>query len=380
MSVLCLDRALFSKDLDVLRESTDINWLNISTTKLKKIQEPWVDPEYRQQTLFYRHLKYEMRPENRDRLLTFARAFLQECQRLHGISAVVSANVDYWQEESVKVACRQLNIPFLVLCRENYVTTFTVSWLINHFIVAEFQYEGVGLAVFSDSTKCAFLQSGAVKPAQISVTGAPRYDRWREMPASPPAQRYVTLISFAAPIYLAPNVFAEVANLFQRLAFAEKEGLIWIVKCKKGNEHEGINRSFPELERAGVQVSWDIDLPVLLQSSRVVVGYNSMAITEALLTDAHIVIPNWGQCMLRSDMVLFDPADELVRECVTFASSLEEMERLIKEMSAAPVVCSPERRRRRHELFSRQVYLPEDKSSADLISTFVKSHIGRAKA
>src|SRR5207302_348167 len=70
-TVLCLDRALFSKDLDELRKSGRLNWLTVNSTKLKHAQERWVLPGYRQQTFFHQMFKRDLSPKTREILLTF---------------------------------------------------------------------------------------------------------------------------------------------------------------------------------------------------------------------------------------------------------------------------------------------------------------------
>src|SRR4051812_26918656 len=57
ITVLCLERSQFIKDIEELRLRTDINWITLSSTRVKARQELWVPEADRQQSYFSVWLK-----------------------------------------------------------------------------------------------------------------------------------------------------------------------------------------------------------------------------------------------------------------------------------------------------------------------------------
>ncbi len=122
-TILAMDRGQFAKDIEAMRQRTALNWATISASHMRKAQENWVSAPARQQTYFTRSLRHEHR-DLLPLLAAFGLAFLEAASARTPIAAVLSANVDYWQDEAIKIACSTLGIPFLVLCRENR----TIPW------------------------------------------------------------------------------------------------------------------------------------------------------------------------------------------------------------------------------------------------------------
>src|SRR4051812_35869238 len=131
-TVLCLERSQFIKDIEELRRFTALNWVTLNAVRLKNRQEAWVPAELRQQGYISAWLQEERWREVRAVLQEFGVALLREALRTHRVDAVASANIDYWQDETIKLACTELGIPFIVLCRENYTIPWTVPWMHDH--------------------------------------------------------------------------------------------------------------------------------------------------------------------------------------------------------------------------------------------------------
>ncbi|HVZ01633.1 MAG TPA: hypothetical protein VHA35_19155 [Dongiaceae bacterium] len=380
-TVLCLDRSQFIKDIEELRRFTALNWVTLNAVRLKTRQEAWVPPQDREQGYLSTWLKEERAQALRPILAEFGTALLEEAGRTARIDAVATANIDYWQDETIKLGCNALGIPFLVLCRENYTIPWTVPWMHDHLAKARFRFEGAGLAVFSEATKGAFAP-GFDDPNDIWVTGAPRYDRWLDLkPLPESAKNHLSLITFNDPGYMAENVFVEVAGVFDRVARAERAaGRVWMVKCKKKGDRDEI------LERLGTRgdspLTFEYDVPLfeLYPRSRVVVGYNSLALVEAMLTDAPVVVPCWGETRAPRKDLLIDYDDALVQSVVTFARSPAELADLLQQAArGAPLKSgTPEQRR---ALFAAHLHVPEAGGSASAaVERFVRHYIARARS
>jgi hypothetical protein len=358
LTVLCLERSQFIKDIEELRRLTDLNWVTLNAVRLREQQEPWVPEAARQQGYFSAWLKESEQTQIRATLVAFAVALLQEAQRNMTVDAVATANVDYWQDESIKLACRQLGIPFLVLCRENYTIPWTVPWMHEHIAKSRFHFEGAGLAVFSQHTKDAFVPAFS-DPNDIWVTGAPRYDRCLNLSPLPDAERtYLSLVSFNDPGYRAVNTFLEVAEIFDRVAQSDAHPqLTWLVKCKKRGDREEVLRRVGVKGDSRLQFEYDTPLFELFPRSRIVIGYNSLALIEALLTDAPIVVPCWGDARDERQNVMLDYNDPLTCRVVTFANSPEDFADLLRQAANGGKLKTGILQDRR-DLFCAHLHLP----------------------
>ena len=357
-TVLCLERSQFIKDIEELRSRTSLNWVTLSAVQLRAQQERWVPEADRLQGSFSTWLKEPRAAHLRPILECFGVALLQEAQRTMQIDAVVAANIVYWQDEAMKVACRSLGIPFLVLCRENYTIPWTVPWHHDFLAQTRFRFEGAGMAVFSEATKRAVAPSFDSSD-DIWVTGAPRYDRWLDLPARPDGEKkHISLITFNDPGYMAVNTFLETAAVFDRMARADTQhALTWLVKCKKRSDKAEVLASLGA--KADVHLKFEYDTPLfeLYPRSRIVIGYNSLAMVEAMLTDAPVVVPCWGEARAERKNLLLDYNDPLTQRVITFAQSPEDLANLIDRAARGEklLVGSPEDRR---ALFEAHVHLP----------------------
>ncbi len=382
-TVLCLERSQFIKDIEELRRLTDLNWVTLNAVRLKERQEFWVPEADRQQGYFSTWLKEERGGHLRPILEKFAVALLEEAQRNVRIDAVATANIDYWQDEAMKLGCAKLGIPFLVLCRENYTIPWTVPWMHEHLAKARFHFDGAGLAVFSQATKDAFAP-GFDNPDDIWVTGAPRYDRWLHMdPLPDSAKNHLSLITFNDPGYMAAHTFLEVAEIFDRVARAERHaGLTWLVKCKKRGDRKEVLDRVGSLDGSPLQFEYDTPLFELYPRSRVVIGYNSLALVEAMLTDAPVVVPCWGETRAPRKDLLLDYEDPLTRKVVNFADTPEMFADMLTRTARGELLHTGTREERL-DLFKVHLRLPgvdEGPATASAATeAFVRHYVERAK-
>jgi hypothetical protein len=378
-TVLCLDRSQFIKDIEELRRFTDLNWVTLNAVKLKTRQEAWVPPADREQGYLSTWLKEERGRAIRPILTAFGTALLEGANRRMRIDAVATANIDYWQDETIKLGCNALGIPFLVLCRENYTIPWTVPWMHEHLAKSRFRFEGAGLAVFSQATKDAFAP-GFDDPEDIWVTGAPRYDRWLELkPLAAAEKNHLSLITFNDPGYMAQNAFGEVAEVFDRVAMADRHpDLVWLVKCKKKGDRDEILERLGHGETPALKFEYDTPLFDLFPRSRIVIGYNSLALVEAMLTDAPVVVPCWGETRAPRKNLLIDYADPLAQSVMNFAQSPAELAELIARAAAGEKLKTGSTEARR-ALFAAHLHVPETGTASQAVERFVHYYIDRAR-
>jgi hypothetical protein len=375
-TVLVCRRSQFSKDVAELALRTKINFPSISAVKVRTFQEPWVAEADRQQTFFSTILR-ERGGALRETLQAFGVAFLQEASRRTPIDAVMVANLDYWQDEALKLGCMALGIPFLVLCRENYTIPWTVPWLHDNFSKANFLFDGAGVACFSEETKRAILP-GMRNPDDLWVTGAPRYDRWLNLTPLAEAERsYISLITFNQPGYGAQDLFGDILTMFADAAAACGNSAIkWLVKCKKRADMDDVKARLAQASDS-LEFSFDVPLFELFPKSRLVIGYNSLALIEALLTDAPIVLPWWGQAKVARSDLLLNPDDPATDAVFHIANSPDEFKALLARAAAGEDLRRGTAEQRR-AIFSYHLHVSEGGNASQAVEAFIRHYVARS--
>lgn len=375
-TVLCLDRALFRKDVAELRKRLQFNFPTLSAVAVKKAQEAWIPPQWRRQTFFAGYLDGPL-GKSKALLRQFGVGVLRQAGKTHRIDAVLSANTDYWQDEAIRMGCQQLGIPFLTLCRENYLWPTEVTIVQLQYKLAGFHFHGAGTAVASEATRAALAATGSFEQRSIWLTGWPRFDAWKDAKTVDFASRdTVVLFSYADPMYLAPENFSDVLNCFVELAARYGETTRFVLKVKKKNEIEPLMVQFPKLRTPAITVVSDEPLPDLLGRSKVAIGYNSTTLLEALLSGAAVIVPAWSDSKRRLEDSGLNFARETDRQVAFFPESPDELIACASDVLTGkllPIGSKEERYAR----FSQYSHVDETKSSSECVDEFLRHYIGR---
>jgi hypothetical protein len=377
-TVLYLDRALFRKDVEEMQARTAINFVGISTTKVKRILERWVPPVGRDQTYFTKMLETNLYHLKKT-LEAFGVAFLTEATVARRIDAVMAGNTDYWQDEAIKLACERLGIPYLVLARENYVTGYDYTMVTERMAKAKFKFRGDGVAVFSARSKRAFEHTGAFVDANIAVTGAPRFDKWAEVPTIPEAERnLMILLSYAAPLYMGEDNFRQVTAMFVEAAAQAPAHHEYLLKVKKRSDADIVHDNSPGLEKTKVRVIWDDPLYDLYPRARAVIGFNTLAALEGLLADVPVIVPTWGDALREPTALLIRYDDPIDQAAIYFPKSPEEFKALLRQASEGTLRSKGNLAERR-ACFSQRIYLPENSTSSREVEKFILANLATSK-
>lgn len=370
--VLVLDRLYFTKDVAELTDRGALSYPKLQTHVLSMVQATWLPERLCEQISYVPRT----RPEDAAAWATcnlYAEDVIRRWQRRSGVAAVLASNVDYWQHEAFRTACRSLGIPFLVLCQEVQTLPFTYRYSIKLYQDADFRFSGTAVAVFEKRTADMLVESGCCTPAQVAVTGAPRLDPWFDEHRPRPEKSCVTLLAFDGEQYFAPETYLSALAVFAEQSMSRASpGMSYVLKCK---DAEDMDRARAHL--AGVVhdlvLTHDWPLPDLLARSRLVMGYNSLAIIEALLSDAHLVIPQWSDSLRPSEGQNIDPADPSLRSQFEFLDSAEDWRRAL-EKAVTSGFRVPDRNERL-ALLSRWFHLPQPGSATQTVEQFILSHL-----
>lgn len=331
-TIVALYRPLFSKDLIELRGRTDLNWVYLNNEFLGHVQSAWCPPEMRFQTK-YQTFRDEAHSAAWQALQSFGDELITALRRRFPIDAVMTSHIDYWQAEGIRLGAKKANIPFLGLCREHMCLPIEQKSVTRYY--TGFKYEGNSIAVFGESTRKIFIDSGACTPDQLVVTGPPRLDLWRDIDTTGSVLRRIVLLSYRDPDYRAPRSFLEVLDLFLAAAASSKNGDVeFVVKAKNPQDADEI-RGIAGARASYVTIDHKVPLTELLPTARMIVGFNSLSLLEAQFCHGQTVIPYWGDAERDDEELMFTPSDPQTARAILFPESPEQLTALLADAACS---------------------------------------------
>lgn len=333
-TLLVMNRAVLSSDIRAVAARSSLNFATVSAARFEALTAGVVPKEEQVQTFF--NPTYWTGPAaRREKLKAITRAFLDRVDARIGFDAIVVANTDYWQDEAVKDACREMGKRFIVLCRENYAVPLEQKLLDDRIKETGFAFEGDAVAVASDITRDTMLATGAFKPGSVHTIGWPRFDSWLDPPATPPEDRkLITLVAYQEPLYLAPKNFDDVLHAFVAAAKASGAPGRFCIKLKKMGHLSALLKACPALLFSGVKIHTKRPLDDLLRQSSVVIGYNTTGILEGYLTDCAVIVPWWADAPRTHDDCLVTMDADLDLATTYFPESADALKALIADALA----------------------------------------------
>lgn len=374
ISVLCLGRESFVKDIKELRARTRLNFPMV-VGGFTRFQMGWTPPAMQVQTFYQAY-----RGADRERALAksrqYARSLIMYASRRKPIHAVLSANFDYWQDAGFKMACQELAIPFLVLSREHPVIPKVCDMVVDWYRRARYRFEGSAIAVAGPSTREVLIRAGGIcDPDQIVMTGLPRFDAWLNVDSSRASDQraLVTLLTFTEGYY-ADDTFKEVLRVFCEAAQRHRHaGVQFLVKTKDMDDTLALRRLVQAMKCSEVVCTHERELFDVLPDSRLVINYNSLSLVEAAMANAPIVIPAWGECQDRGPQAMYSAEEPAVARVAKFAYTPEQLgEAIAGSLTAAPAGVD---REARAAFVNHFVYLPAQSSCSAAFEQFVLRHI-----
>jgi hypothetical protein len=94
-------------------------------------------------------------------------------------------------------------------------------------------------------------------------------------------------------------------------------------------------------ERLCVEITHDISIYELLLNSKVVVGYNSLVLVEAVLAKCPIILPAWGQCKDEGYDVIFSRQRVKESPLVDFCYSEDELQKRLEKFVTGSINFEP---------------------------------------
>jgi hypothetical protein len=329
VTLLCMNRAVLSSDIAAMESRTGFQYALVSAAAFEALLARCVQEAMQVQTFFTR--TYLELPEDiREKLKAITRQFLDACAMRFPFHAVMVGNADYWQDEPLKDICRERGIPFIVLCRENYVVTYEQYLLRKRIAESGFTFRGTANAVASETTRSTMLSTPAYAEDQIHVVGWPRFDGWIDEPAIS-AGHDILLVAYQQKSYLAPDNFVDVLKCFVAMARKSGQARRFCIKLKKTSHIKNLLMACPSLLFSGVRMVANTSLEQLIRSSSMVIGYNTTGMLEAYLSPAAVVVPWWKDAVRSGESNLIGDDNAQDRATTNFPKSSDELGKLITQ-------------------------------------------------
>ncbi|MHA6327199.1 hypothetical protein [Roseivivax sp. CAU 1753] len=329
-------RASFDKDIAALSEHTGLGFV-IVRKGFVRFQQIFLPSERREQTYYQTATKPFS--GDRDPQAIYAAELLDQARRHAPIVGVLSANIDYWQDVGLKYQCRRQNLVFGVLCRENAVIPKIVALNYARYADSSYRFDGDFVVMAGQISAQMLRDAGVANPDRIYATGLPRYDVWHTTSVEQNRQ-YITLLTFSKG-YRADHTFQEVLDIFiQSATSCTNSDLTFLIKTKDAEDTRRLKNTLRRRMSPNVVIDDKIPMTRALSRSRIILGYNSLSLIDALLSGAKIILPGWGECLTTGELCMY-PKNERSERFFTYADTAATLIRLLKSATVEAQPCIP---------------------------------------
>jgi hypothetical protein len=145
------------------------------------------------------------------------------------------------------------------------------------------------------------------------------------------------------------------------------------IKCKNLKQKISLEKKAAKDKLKHIKIETNEPLYELFPRSRLIIGYNSLALVEALLSRAIIAVPQWGEIKGEIEGQQFSPEDELCKRCINFVKTKNDMESLIKNMVYNPYYNIDIEKR--ESLLKRYWYYAPEETNSKQVEEFIRLYV-----
>ncbi|WP_412051298.1 hypothetical protein ACK6D9_08295 [Hoeflea sp. Naph1] len=376
-NILCLSRESFIKDIYELRKRTNFSY-SLVMAGFTRFQLAWFPKEMQIQTYYQRYVGL-----GNDRPIyhstEYALNLIQMAGKEKKIEAVISANIDYWQDVGFKKACAILQIPFIVISREHPVIPRECDKVKEWYHDFGYIFTGSAIAVAGESSKKTLEDSNInFLNSKIVVTGLPRFDAWRDLDKLKPHRErtLITLLTFTKGYY-ADETFKNVLSAFCELADEFSNCPVrFLIKTKDLQDTVELEKFIGGNRAPNLMCSHETPLFSVLADTKVAIGYNSLSLVEAAIARAFIALPAWGECKSHGHDVMYSSDNPKVKAIATHLYKKEDLKNLIsKHINCPPTTINEDA----FDLFVNEfVHISKHKTNSESVSDLIEKCINES--
>lgn len=272
------------------------------------------------------------------------------------LQGVLTANVDYHQDEPLRRAAAQLGLPVFVLLKETPISHAHAVWQAE--AIGDTPIEDRGDHVFvGGRLGKLYVENGSVAPERLYVTGFPRFDHYRDDRA---------LLADRVVLFPPNRLHQHDDETFGRLLDAtldlrRRTASRLILKCKDNraarDAESALERRVHDTE--SVLVTTENPAKHLVRSA-LVIGASTTALVEALLTSAQV----WN-LVSRGDLLGIEDRSDLGYRTFASIDALLTALRSLSSLDGLPVPADLSSSRR--GLVAETLAIPETRTASSLI-------------
>ncbi|MFQ5889825.1 MAG: hypothetical protein ACE5JR_07205 [Gemmatimonadota bacterium] len=392
LRVLAFDRPVFERDLLELSRRTDLDIFPL--------------PAFVHTTLFLSFLPHRFKDQHRyhrldtrndqalkRRLQGVVERVFPTLRRLLRFDAVLTANVDYAQDQPWIDACERHGVPLLVLLKETISSDAHFQWIVAHYTELGFRFRGTLVLAPTRWMRKALLAAGVVDDGRVLVTGLPRNDSiadaLRDGASRGAADRdWVVLFAFASQFpftddFAPRELWSEVLPAFLEAAAQHDVVTVrFIIKAKTPRDRKEIEASLARFPcRPNVELVERASLKEVIRRTRAAVGFNSTALVELMRTNVPLIVPLWGSAARNPQVLMFPNGTSSA--ALLFARSPDELVAGIRSAAMDPMGHISDHARFRAEreaLIERFLFRIDEECSERVAGALRETAVGRAGA
>lgn len=330
--ILTCDKTHFSKDVDALMESGELNYLRLNNGFLEFFQSLFVSAEILQQTFYQKRQRLPEFQQDVQKLRDFAKDLLNEIERQFRckIDLILVSHIDYGHVDCLRLAGIEKKIPFVCLVRENFILPREQTDVYNYYLNHDFKFDGDRILVFSQATKDILVRSSVAAEKNIIVTGAPRFDHWRTPVSEKQKRHAITLFSFSHPDYLAPEAFKVLVREFVKMANERPQNKFYI-KAKDRVDYFRILSYFSDALPDNLNLDYRLNNLNLFKESFLILGFNSLALLEGLMAGCRVAIPYFMDAARPDSFLMYTPNNSDDNRTIQFFRTVAELHEMLHE-------------------------------------------------
>ena len=284
----------------------------------------------------------------------FMHSMWRRHQAIRPIDAVISANFGYCFQREFATALEKQGTPFLIVQKENLNAATEERRQIWHSIYknGRGKFGGRKILVYNEMERDLELTSGVITPERVEIVGMPRLDRlhrWRQEHAGPERNASAAkalFFSFSRTDKI-PGETGITKNWGEFCADTHR-AILELVRARPDIQvtakTKGITRQDEELLQLlnsgsdalpdNLRIVSGGDAFELMTESRVVVGFNTTGLLEALALGKPVIVPRFGEAL---DPVLRKFVIDL-GSAVEYADSPAQLRELVAFHAGRPLV------------------------------------------
>lgn len=327
--VLCIGRTIFLDDVKAMAKfSRRIKYIVVFKNFFGIIFYHFTEEPERKRITEQNYHTHNYGGAGKKKYNQYLKQLLPQLQKLLGFDAILSGNFGYVVQEEIARVCVEIGIPFIVLHKEAFDA---YRDLISKYGGCKFI--GAKMLVYNDGIKKAFLNSGVnvsgLTNNNIEVVGAPRLDYYFLIRGKKDIDRQIVFFSFYPDDYFSFSTDNDEVKIKQARTRADDfhkwvmnfalhyPDIKVIIKTKFANQYvqyvKNILRNNFDRSLHNLTITNAANPFELIRDSMAVVGYSSMVLVEAIITNRIVVSPYFEDLIPDNLGNFFQKYPELVK-------------------------------------------------------------------